>query len=300
MPTIMEAKPLFEKIKEEIKSEVIKLGKKGIIPALAAVVPGEDAISHTYVSFKQQDCKEVGIKSELFDLSKFDIKSREVETLKAVGGLNERKDMHGVIVQMPFPDSVDKEKVFEMLSPTKDVDGLTPYNMGKLLRGEYDYDNSLLPCTPRGVVELLKYYRIGIAGKDIAIIGRSVLVGNSLRKMLEDMDATATCYHSKSMNLKESVKSADIVISAVGRPPEMFKENSFKLTGDMIKDGAVVVGVGIRKATATGKFCFDVDLDSVKQKASFGTPNIGGVGAMTRAMLLKNTIIACKKLDGIK
>ena len=300
MTVVMDAKLLFSEIKERIKSDVETLKKSGIKPGLAAVVATEDAISHTYVFFKQQDCKEVGINSVMVDLSKTDPSIRESEAIRTLKELNSRKDIHGIITQMPFPDFIDTEKIFDTLSPDKDVDCLTPFGLGKLMRKEYTYDKSLLPCTPRGVVEMLNHYKIGVAGKDVAIIGRSVLVSNPLRKMLEDTDATVTCYHTKSKSLIEKIKQADIVVSAVGRPPEMYEENSFRLTGDMIKDGAVVVGVGVRKDMATDKLYFDVDFDSVNNKASFVTPNIGGVGLMTRAMLLNNTIIACKNLNGIK
>ncbi len=299
MSVIMDAKPLFARIKEQVKSDVEFLKKKGVNPGLSAVLTSEDAISHTYVFFKQRDCKEVGINSQMFDLSKKDSKNREIETIKTVKGLNDRNDIHGIIVQMPLPEFVNIQKVFETLSPEKDVDGLTPYRLGKLMRGEYSYNSSLLPCTPRGVVELLEHYKVSVAGKDVAIVGRSVLVGNPLRKMLEDKGATAICYHSKTKNMKEKLKVADVVISAVGRPPEMYKENSFRLTADMIKDDAIVVGVGVRKDMKNDKLYFDVDVDSVKEKASLVTPNIGGVGLMTRAMLLKNTIIACKNLNGL-
>ncbi len=298
MSTLMDAKSLFEKIKEEVKADVDSLKKKGINPGLAAVVVSEEAISHTYVFFKQKDCKEVGINSQMIDLSKVDQRNRENEALRAIKDLNDSDAMHGIIVQMPFPNFVNEEKIFNALSPDKDVDSLTPYRLGKILRGEYTY-NDLLPCTPRGVVELLKYYKVDVAGKDVAIIGRSVLVSNTLRKMLEDMDATATCYHTKSKNLVEKIRQSDIIVSAAGRPPEMYKGNSFRLTGNMIKNGAVVVGVGVRKDAKTGKLYFDVDVESMKGIASFVTPNIGGIGLMTRAMLLKNTILACKKLNGI-
>ncbi|MBI4010444.1 MAG: bifunctional 5,10-methylenetetrahydrofolate dehydrogenase/5,10-methenyltetrahydrofolate cyclohydrolase [Candidatus Aenigmarchaeota archaeon] len=300
MTVIMDAKPAFEKIKNEIKSEVNSLKDKGIVPGLAAVVAGEDAISHTYVFFKQKDCQEVGINSEMVDLSKVNSNERESNAIRTIKELNERRNINGIIVQMPFPDFIDTEKIFDTLSPKKDVDCLTPFNLGKLLRGEYSYNDDLLPCTPRGVVELLKYYGIDVAGQDVAVIGRSVLVSNPLRKMLEDMDATATCYHTKSKNLLGKIKEADIIISAVGRPPEMHKDNSFRLTGEMVRNGAVIVGVGVRKYLKIDKLYFDVDVDSMKGIASFVTPNIGGVGLMTRAMLIKNTIIACKNLNGIK
>ena len=295
----MDAKPLFDQIKEEIKSDVNDLKNKGIVPGLAAVVVGEDAISHTYVFFKQKDCKEVGINSEMFDLSKVNQKGREAKAIEVASELNNRNDVHGVIVQMPFPDFVSAEKIFNILSPEKDVDSLTPFRLGKLMRGEYTYDVDLLPCTPRGVVELLNYYKVGVAGKDVAIIGRSILVSNPLRKMLEDMKATVTCYHTKSKNLIEKIKQVDIVVSAAGRPPEMYGENSFRLTSGMVKDDAVVIGVGVRKDLKADKLYFDVDFDSMNGKVAFITPNIGGVGLMTRAMLLKNTIIACKKLNGL-
>lgn len=300
MTVVMDAKPLFDQIKEEVKSDVSALKRRNINPGLAAVVVGEDAISHTYVFFKQRDCKEVGINSEMLDLSKVDSKTREIDAIKTLKELNGRNDMHGIIVQMPLPNFVNEEKIFGMLFPSKDVDSLTPYSLGKIFRGEYNYDNALLPCTPRGVVELLKHYKIDLAGKDVAIIGRSVLVSNPLRKMLEDLDATATCLHTKSKNIAVKIKQADIVISAVGKPPEMYEDNSFRLAGDMIKDDAVVVGVGVRKDLKTDKLYFDVDADSMKGKASFVTPNVGGIGLMTRAMLIKNTIIACKNLNGIK
>lgn len=300
MTVVMEAKPIFEKIKEELKADVKILNDKGIKPTLAAVIVGDDEISRTYVSLKQKDCNNVGINSELYDRSKYSIETREKEVIKLLEELNRRNDVHSILIQMPFPEFVSAEKVFEILSPNKDVDGLTPFRMGKLLRGEYDLENDLLPCTPKGIMKLLEYYKVDVAEKDAVIIGRSVLVGNPLRKMLEDKGATAECLHTKSKNILSKIRDADIVVSAAGRPPEIFKENSFRLTGDMIKEEVVVVGVGVKKDNITGKMYFDVDFDNVKEKASYITPNIGGVGVMTRAMLLKNTIIACERLSGLE
>lgn len=296
MAIIMEAKTVFEAIKDEVRREAEALKQRGVTPGLAAILVGEDPTSQMYVSMKQADCGKVGIRSLVYEVYKHPKEVKEKELMSLIEQLNRDEEIHGILVQLPFPDFVNEERVFEALSPGKDVDGLTPHNMGKLMRGEYDPEGSLLPCTPKGVVKLLDHYDVEVKGKDVVIVGRSKLVGEPLRKLLQDKGATVSNLHRRTKNVDEKLLQADIVVCAAGRPPELYQENSFRLTGDMVKGGVVVVGVGVRKDLVQNKLLFDVDFDDVKEKASYITPNTGGVGLMTRAMLLKNAIIATKRL----
>ncbi len=292
----MSGKTPFEATKEKVREEVEHFRGLGITPGLAAILVSEEPMSQIYVSMKQEDCKDVGIYSEVCRLSHVPSEKREKELISAIQELNVRDDITGVLVQTPFPDFVDKDKPFEYLAPEKDVDGLTPKNKG-ILMSKYEFDNDIIPCTAAGIVELLDHYGVEISGKDAVIVGRSDLVGRPLRKILEDRDATPICCHRSTKATFRKVASADIIVAAAGRPPEIFDENSFRLTGDMIKEGAVVVGVGARRHPETGKMYFDVDFKSVKEKTSFVTPNFNGVGPMTRGRLLWNTILSTKKLE---
>lgn len=290
---MMFAKPLVERMKNRIAEQVAVIKKSGNkTPKLVALLIGDDPVSRTYVDLKRGDCAEVGIQSEVIDLSHFsksEASKRIVETIKE---LNDDHTVNAVIPQMPFSGKISEELVFSTLSPDKDVDGLTPHRLGKLLRGEYDLESSLLPCTPKGVALLLKHYGVKIEGADIGIVGRSTLVGEPLRKLLQDQRATATCYHTKTKNLYDKVKQSDIVVAASGRPPEIYGSEGFRLTGEMVKSGSAVVSVGVRKDETSGKMLFDIDTKSLKGVCSFLTPNTGGVGAMTRASLLQNTMNA--------
>ena len=247
-------------------------------------------MSRTYVDLKRKDCAEVGIISEVIDLSSEDISPKRI--LEAIKELNEDSSVHAIIPQMPFSGKISEESVFSTLSPDKDVDGLTPFRLGKLIRTEYELERSLLPCTPKGITLLCKHYAVPMEGAEVIIVGRGILVGEPLRKLLQDLNATVTCCHTKTRNLIQKLKDADIVVAASGRPPEIYGDRGFRLTGDMVKEGCTVISVGVSKDQASGKMLFDIDSASLKGKCRFLTPNTGGVGVMTRACLLQNTIIA--------
>lgn len=294
---IMNAKELFQNVLDEVRNDVkLFQDNKGITPGLAAILVGDDPVSQVYVSLKEKDCEKVGIKSTVYRMFEHPAETRKKEVLDLIKKLNKDPEIHGILIQLPFPDFIDKERVFETLSPQKDVDGLTPHNMGKLFLGEYSFENSLIPCTPKGAIAILNHFNIDLSGKDAVIVGRSNLVGEPLRKLLQDRNATATCTHQKTINLLQRLKQADIIITAAGRPPELYQENAFRLTSDMVKKGAIVVSIGVRRDPVTEKLVFDVDFEDVKDKCSYITPNTGSTGIMTRGMLLKNTISAAKKL----
>lgn len=296
MPVIMQAESMFQRTKEKIANEVRGFKKMGITPGLAAILPKDDATAKMYVSMKQRDCREVGIYSEVWEIYKFAPEERERQLCAKIEELNIRDDITGILIQMPLPDFVDKHRPFELLLPEKDVDGLTPKNKGKLM-SRYDFQKDVLPCTAAGVVELLDQYGVGIEGKNVVIIGRSDLVGKPLWKLLSDRNATPVCCHRATRDLLDRIREADVVVSAAGRPPELCKEDAFRLTASMIKEGVVVVGVGARKDPVSGKLHFDVDFDGVESKASFITPNLKGVGLMTRGRLLWNTILTTHGLE---
>jgi len=294
---MMVAAPLAARMKQEVMLEATKLRKDfGVQPKLVALLIGNDPVSRTYVELKKNDCAEVGILSEVRDLSSEKFTSSDV--IDEIHSLNEDSGVHAVIPQMPFSGKISEEKVFSSLSPDKDVDGLTPFRLGKMIRGEYTLEDSLLPCTPKGVTLLCRYYSIPLEGSEVTIVGRSTLVGEPLRKLLQDLNGTVTCCHTKTRDLLRRLKEADVIIAASGRPPEIYGIDGFRLNSDMVKEGSTVVSVGVRKDPNSGKMLFDVDLPSLKGKCSFLTPNTGGVGVMTRACLLQNTIIAAKQQIG--
>ncbi len=291
----MKADSLASEMKKEISLQVSELQKTtGTTPKLVALLIGSDPVSRTYVNLKQKDCAEVGIESETIDLSGPAVSQEKV--LDALQKLNNDPSVHAVIPQMPFSGKISEEKVFSILSPRKDVDGLTPMNLGKLIRGEYSLKSSLLPCTPKGIVLLLQHYRVPLEGADVAIVGRGILVGEPLRKLLQDLNATATCYHTKTRHLGQKLNDADVIVAASGRPPEIYGLAGFRVNRETVKEGSTVVSVGVRKDEITGKMLFDVDTASLKGYTAFLTPNVGGVGVMTRACLLQNTLSACRAL----
>jgi len=296
LTVVMRAEQIFAHTKEKVAKEVQELRKIGITPGLAAILPTDEATAKMYVSMKQQDCKEVGIYSEVSEVYECPPERREKELCRIIEEMNIRDDITGVLIQMPLPDSIDKHRPFEILAPEKDVDGLTPRNKGKLM-SRYNFEKDVLPCTAAGVIELLDKYEVEMKGKDAVIIGRSDLVGRPLRKLFEDRDATPVCCHRATKSTLERIKRADIVVCAAGRPPELHKEDSFRLTSDMVNQGVIVVGVGARKDPVTGKLYFDVDFKDVKTKASYITPNLNGVGLMTRGRLLWNTILTTRGLE---
>ncbi len=278
MATIIDGKKVAEKCRVELAEKIKKLNKK---PGLAVVLVGNDPASATYVSAKEKACREVGIYSERHD---FPESVSEKELIELLGNLNSSEKIHGILIQLPLPKHVVEERVVSAISPEKDVDGFTAFNMGNLASGR----EGIVPCTPKGIIRLLEAYKIPIDGKNAVVIGRSSTVGKPVALMLLNRNATVTVCHSKTKNLEEHTKNADIIIAAVGKPK--------LITADMVKKGAGIIDVGISRIN--GKLCGDVDFESVKEKASFITPVPGGVGPMTVAMLLENTIECYLKIEG--
>lgn len=277
MATIIDGKGLAQKIREEVAEEVRLLKAKGQEPALAFILVGEDPASQIYVGNKKKACDEVGIKNILEKLAN---SVSEKELLSRIETLNKDPNVHGILVQLPLPKNITTQKILSAIDPKKDVDGLHPINMGKLVLKA----PGLRPCTPQGVLKLIESTGINISGKEACVVGRSDIVGKPCALLLLHQDATVTLCHSKTPNLKAKIASADIVVAALGKP------NFIK--GDWIKEGAVVIDVGIHRLP-DGKICGDVDFESASKRAAFITPVPGGVGPMTIAMLLKNTLEAC-------
>lgn len=278
MYTRIDGKEVSAAVRENIKSEVSALKEQGVTPGLAVIIVGNDPASRVYVNNKKKGCEQVGMNSFEYALPE---ETTTEELLELIEKLNNDADVHGILCQLPVPKHIDEEKVLNAISPDKDVDAFHPVNCGKVMTGDYRF----APCTPAGMVEMLKHYNIDIAGKHCVIIGRSNIVGKPMAMLMLKHNATVTVCHSKTQNLAEITKQADILVAAVGRP-------NF-VTADMIKDGAVVLDVGINRM-ADGKLCGDVDFDSVCEKTSYITPVPGGVGPMTITMLLKNTLEAAK------
>lgn len=292
---MMGAKSLAEDMKTKISTEVSQIKKSTrMTPRLVALLIGDDPISRTYVDLKRKDCEEVGIASEVIDLSGLDRGESQKSILEKVKELNDDKNVNAVIPQMPFDGRVSEDNLFSTLSPDKDADGLTPYRLGKLFRGEYRLEEALIPCTPKGTILLSEYYKVPIEGADVAIVGRSTLVGEPLRKLFQDLNATATCYHTKSRGLDKKLRGSDVVVAASGRPPELFGKSGFRLSKEDVKEEAAVISIGVRKDNETGKMLFDVDTGSLRGRCAYLTPNTGGIGVMTRVSLLQNTVIATK------
>lgn len=275
----IDGKSVAQKVKDELKNEVKVLKEKGIIPGLVVVLVGQNPASQVYVRMKEKISSELGINSKVY---RFEEKWSEEEILNLIDKLNNDKEVHGILVQLPLPSDVSESKIMERIDPSKDVDGFHPINMGRLLRGERV---DLLPCTPAGIMEILREYHISIKGKNAVIIGRSNIVGKPVSLLLLREHATVTICHSRTEDLAGVVRGADIIVAAVGKPGI--------IKADMVKEGAVVIDVGINKVD--GKLKGDVEFEEVKNIASFITPVPGGVGPMTIAMLLKNTVTAAKK-----
>lgn len=274
---IIDGKALAKVTRENLKKEAEELRDKGIIPKLAVILVGNDKASQIYVRNKSKACEEVGIEYEEIILDE----STEMETLlNIIDDLNNRKDINGILLQSPIPEHLDINEAFRRISPSKDVDGFNPISLGKLCLNQ----DTFVSCTPYGIMKILEAYNIDIRGKHAVIIGRSNIVGKPMSLCLLNKDATVTICHSKTKNLKEMTKQADILIAAIGK--KQF------VTADMVKEGAVVIDVGINR-TEEGLFG-DVDFENVKEKASSITPVPGGVGPMTVAMLMNNIIKAAK------
>lgn len=274
---IIDGKVVSAYVKARVKKAVEQLKESGVQPCLATVLVGDDPASATYVGSKQNDAKEVGIATRDHRLA---ATFKQDELLELVHLLNNDSKVHGILVQLPLPKHIDEFEIITALSPLKDVDGLTPYNAGMLQSGM----GLLKPCTPSGIIELLDYYKIDISGMDAVVVNRSNLVGKPLALLLLERNATVMICHSKTKNLSEKLRNADLVVTAVGN------RQRFTLTADMIKEGAIVIDVGT--ARLNNRLVGDADFESVKQRASWVSPVPGGVGLMTRAMLLKNTVTA--------
>ncbi|MBP2240822.1 methylenetetrahydrofolate dehydrogenase (NADP+)/methenyltetrahydrofolate cyclohydrolase [Cytobacillus eiseniae] len=280
---LIDGKEIARQKKALIYEEVAKLKEIGIIPGLAVILVGNNPASKTYVSNKERTCKELGMHSVLIELP--DTVS-EQDLLNQVNKLNIDPAIHGILVQMPLPDHINEIKVIETISPEKDVDGFHPVNIGRMMTGQ----DSFLPCTPYGVMEMLDYIGADITGKHVVIVGRSNIVGKPAGQLFLNKNATVTYCHSKTNDLKAFTRQADILVAAVG------KVNI--ITKDHVKDGAIVIDVGMNR-NSEGKLCGDVDFKNVKEVAGYITPVPGGVGPMTIIMLMFNTLKAAKKIQNL-
>lgn len=276
MAKILDGKAVSARIKEELKQEVESLKNKGIVPGLAVIIVGDDPASRVYVNSKKKACAEIGIYSEEYALP---ADTKEEELLALIEKLNNKDDISGILCQLPLPKGLDEKKVINAISPEKDVDAFHPVNVGKIMIGDYDF----LPCTPAGVMELIKESGIDVAGKECVVVGRSNIVGKPQAMLLLHQNGTVTICHSKTKDLKEACLRADILVAAVG-VPELIK-------GDMVKEGAVVIDVGMNRLE-NKKLVGDVEFSTASEKAAAITPVPGGVGPMTIAMLMKNTVRA--------
>ncbi len=280
MTTLINGKDISASIRQEIHAEVETLPKR---PGLAVVLVGNDPASQVYVRNKNRACEEVGIYSEMYTLPE---ETTREQLLSLIDQLNESPTIHGILVQLPLPKHLDAEEVILRIDPKKDVDAFHPVNVGKIMIGNFDF----LPCTPAGVMELLARSGIDPAGKECVVIGRSNIVGKPQAMLLLHKNATVTICHSRTKNLAEVCRRADILVSAVGKA-------NF-VTADMVKDGAVVIDVGMNR-DENGKLVGDVAFAEVSKKTSYITPVPGGVGPMTITMLLKNTITACRRIENL-
>ncbi|KYC67234.1 bifunctional methylenetetrahydrofolate dehydrogenase/methenyltetrahydrofolate cyclohydrolase FolD [Heyndrickxia coagulans] len=277
---IIDGKQLAEALRKEIKAEVEQLTQQGITPGLAVILVGNDPASRTYVKNKEKACRALGMKSVLIELPG-DVPEQAL--LGHIATLNEDPDIHGILVQLPLPPHINAQKIVEAISPEKDVDGFHPVNIGRMMTGQ----DAFLPCTPHGILKMVKSKGIRIEGKHVVVIGRSNIVGKPCGQLFLNENATVTYCHSKTADLKSFTRQADILVSAVGK-------TKF-IKADFVKAGAAVIDVGMNR-DESGKLCGDVDFNEVKEKASYITPVPGGVGPMTITMLLSNTVKAAKRL----
>ena len=280
----IDGKIIAQEVKERVKQAVAELKSQGISPCLATVLIGDNPASATYVRNKHKACEEVGIATKDH---KLDAKITQTELNEIIDSLNSDESVHGILVQLPLPEQLNEFATISRISPIKDVDGLTPHNAGLLVMGKA----ALVACTPSGVMEMFDHHQIDLEGKNVVLINRSNLVGKPLYHLLLERNATVITCHSRTKNLKEHCQRADIVITAVG------DRAKFTLTPDMIKDGAIVIDVAITRHD--GKLAGDADYNKIIEKASFATPVPGGVGPMTVAMLLKNTVTAASLSKGL-
>lgn len=277
--TLIDGKATSQKIKSQIAVRVEQLAQQGIVPGLAVVLIGDNPASHTYVKNKKKTCEALGMRSDLLE---FPESFGEGELLEVISNLNNDPKIHGILVQLPLPGHIDEFKVILAIDPEKDVDGFHPVSVGNMMIGR----EAFLPCTPHGIMKLLEEYDIDPAGKHAVVIGRSNIVGKPAGQLLLQRDATVTYCHSRTIDLADYTRKADILISAVGRAKFLGKE--------YIKQGAVVIDVGMNR-DENGKLCGDVDFEDVLDTASHITPVPGGVGPMTIAMLMENTLLSAER-----
>lgn len=284
MAKIIDGKAVSARVRAEVAAETAELKKQGITPGLAVIIVGDDPASRVYVNNKKKACAEVGFNSEEFALP---ADTDQSELLALVKCLNERSDINGILCQLPLPNGLDDKAVIKAIAPEKDVDAFSEENVGKIMIGEYDF----LPCTPAGVMELIKESGVAVAGKECVVIGRSNIVGKPMAMLLLHENGTVTICHSRTKDLAEVTRRADILVAAVGKAKFV--------TGNMVKEGAVVIDVGMNR-DENGKLCGDVDFASVEPKCAAITPVPGGVGPMTIAMLMRNTLTAAKRQNGVQ
>ena len=275
---IIDGKAVSAAVRARVAAEAAALAEKGIVPGLAVVIVGNDPASRVYVNNKKKACAAVGFHSEEYALPE---ETTEKELLELVDMLNHKKEINGILVQLPLPEQIDEHKVIAAISPQKDVDAFHAVNVGKIMIGDYDF----LPCTPAGCMELIHSTGVEVTGKTCVVVGRSNIVGKPMAMLLLHESGTVTICHSKTKNLKEICRTADILVVAVGKAKF--------ITGDMVKPGAVVIDVGMDR-DENGKLCGDVDFESAAEVAGYITPVPGGVGPMTIATLMKNTLTAAR------
>jgi len=280
---ILDGKMVSARIKEELATEVAKMKEAGVHAGLAVIIVGDDPASRVYVNNKKKMCADIGILSEEYALP---AETTQEELLELVRTLNNKKDIHGILVQLPLPKHIDEKTVLNTIVPEKDVDAFHPVNVGKIMIGDFDF----LPCTPAGIMELIAESGIDLEGKNCVVVGRSNIVGKPMAMLLLHKNATVTICHSKTRNLKEICKTADVLVAAVGRAQ--------MITDEYVKEGAVVIDVGMNRLE-NKKLVGDVDFDSVATLTSAITPVPGGVGPMTIVTLMKNTVTAAKKANNM-
>ena len=281
---IIDGKAVSKKVKEDVKAECEQLKAKGITPGLAVIIVGEDPASQVYVHNKEVACEACGFHSVKYALP---AETTQEELNALIDELNEDNSINGILCQLPLPKHLDDKEVINRINPIKDVDAFHPVNVGKIMIGDY----SFLPCTPAGVMELIHSTGVDVSGKKAVVIGRSNIVGKPMAMLLLHENATVEITHSKTQSLADVTKEADILVAAIGKAKFV--------TADMVKQGAVVIDVGMNR-DENGKLCGDVDFEGVKDKCSFITPVPGGVGPMTIAMLMKNTLTAAKLQNGVE
>ncbi|WP_206167191.1 bifunctional methylenetetrahydrofolate dehydrogenase/methenyltetrahydrofolate cyclohydrolase FolD [Mammaliicoccus sciuri] len=281
---ILDGREIAKTYRAGLQAEVEKLKEHNIVPKLTVILVGNDGASQSYVNSKKKAAEKIGMISEIVHM---DESSTEEEVLSELDRLNNDDSVSGILVQVPLPKQVSEAKVLEAINPDKDVDGFNPINIGRLYTGE----RTFIPCTPLGIMEILKHADIDLKGKNVTVIGRSHIVGQPVSKLLTDQDATVTLLHSKSTNTEEVLKQADVIVSAVGRV--------HLVTKDLVKPGAVIIDVG-NTPDENGKLKGDVDFEAVKEVASAITPVPGGVGPLTITMVLNNTLLAEKWKNGLE